>query len=59
MGVVSNEAIKEGGSVVGIIPQAMVAAGGEDERVRNPTLVYLDDVDRSRVCLHLSSKNLG
>jgi len=52
MGVVSNAAVKEGGSVVGIIPQAMVAAGGEGERVRNPTFVYLDEVDRSLVCFY-------
>lgn len=34
MGVVSGAALKKGGRVTGVIPYAMVAAGGEKEQTR-------------------------
>lgn len=52
MGVVSGSALEKGGKVVGIIPQAMVAAGGEKDKLDdgNPR-VLLKEVGRETVCI--------
>jgi len=49
MGVVSGAVLEGGGKVTGVIPHAMVAAGGEDEKVKNPSKVYLNEKGREKV----------
>ncbi|KAF8163180.1 hypothetical protein B0H34DRAFT_672244 [Crassisporium funariophilum] len=49
MGIISGAVLQGGGEVVGVVPRAMVAAGGEDEKVRNPTKVYLNEAGRDKV----------
>ena len=53
MGIVSGSVLEAGGDVVGVIPHAMLAAGGEGERVsENGTpsvLVKLEEAGRERV----------
>lgn len=49
MGVISDAVLEGGGKVLGVIPRAMVAAGGEDEKVRSATKVYLNEAGREKV----------
>uniref|UniRef100_A0A8H8CN46 Cytokinin riboside 5'-monophosphate phosphoribohydrolase n=1 Tax=Psilocybe cubensis TaxID=181762 RepID=A0A8H8CN46_PSICU len=49
MGVVSGAVLEGGGKVLGVIPHAMVAAGGEDEKVQSTTKVYLNEAGREKV----------
>ena len=53
MGIVSGAVLGEGGDVVGVIPHAMLAAGGEGERVSERStpsvLVKLGEEGRERV----------
>ncbi|KAF9052672.1 hypothetical protein BJ165DRAFT_785699 [Panaeolus papilionaceus] len=50
MGVVSAAALQAGGNVVGVVPYAMVAAGGEGEgREKDSSKVYLDESGRENV----------
>lgn len=48
MGVVSAAVLVNGGKVIGVLPHAMVAAGGEGEKVDN-TRIYLNEVGREEV----------
>jgi predicted Rossmann-fold nucleotide-binding protein len=48
MGIVSGTVLRDKGKVTGIVPSAMVAAGGEGERVKSD-LPDLDTVDREAV----------
>ncbi|KAJ7702206.1 hypothetical protein B0H17DRAFT_1043179 [Mycena rosella] len=48
MGVVSGAVLERGGKVTGIVPYAMVAAGGESEKV-NSVNVTLDEVGREKI----------
>ena len=48
MGVVSGAVLINGGKVIGILPRAMVAAGGEGEKV-DTAKVYLNEVGREEV----------
>lgn len=48
MGVVSGAVLINGGKVIGVLPGAMVAAGGEGEKVDSAT-VYLNEVGREKV----------
>ncbi|PPR08106.1 hypothetical protein CVT24_010567 [Panaeolus cyanescens] len=50
MGVVSAAALQAGGKVVGVVPYAMVAAGGEGEdRTKDSPKVFLDEAGREQV----------
>ena len=53
MGIVSGAALRAGGDVVGVIPHAMLAAGGEGERVpgdgSNSIFIKLGEEGRERV----------
>lgn len=51
MGSVSGAALKAGGKVTGIVPFAMVASGGEQEKAASDVKVVLDEVGREKVCL--------
>lgn len=48
MGVVSGAVLINGGKVIGVLPRAMVAAGGEGEKV-DRAKVYLNEVGREEV----------
>lgn len=53
MGLVSGAALAAGGKVTGVVPFAMVAAGGEQEQKAKATLsalVALDEKGRENVC---------
>lgn len=52
MGVVSGAVLERGGKVVGIIPSAMVAAGGERDKLdtNDYATVTLDEAGREAVC---------
>lgn len=62
MGIVSGAVLAGGGTVTGVVPGAMVRAGGEGERVKSdgaPDLhVRLDEKGRESVscCNRLSSE---
>ncbi|KAI0792817.1 hypothetical protein C8Q75DRAFT_731407 [Abortiporus biennis] len=51
MGVISGSVLENGGDVTGIIPFAMVAAGGEAEQIKGKTsgLVILNEKGREKV----------
>lgn len=47
MGIVSGSVLEHGGKVVGVIPQAMVSAGGEKDKVdENDATVQLNEIGR-------------
>ncbi|KJA18549.1 hypothetical protein HYPSUDRAFT_144807, partial [Hypholoma sublateritium FD-334 SS-4] len=47
MGIVSGSVLEHGGKVIGVIPQAMVAAGGEKDKVdENDAAVQLNEIGR-------------
>ncbi|KDR81489.1 hypothetical protein GALMADRAFT_134921 [Galerina marginata CBS 339.88] len=48
MGIVSGSVLRNGGKVVGVLPRAMVAEGGEGEKVGNAN-VHLNEVGREKV----------
>ncbi|PPQ77527.1 hypothetical protein CVT25_011324 [Psilocybe cyanescens] len=48
MGVVSSGALEGGGRVIGVVPQAMVAGGGEDEKV-STIKVHINEAGREKV----------
>jgi hypothetical protein len=48
MGVVSGAVLINGGKVIGVLPRAMVVAGGEGEKV-DSAKVYLNEVGREEV----------
>ena len=48
MGIVSGEALLNGGKVVGVLPRAMVAGGGEGKKADSPK-VCLNEVGREKV----------
>lgn len=50
MGIVSGAALEAGGEVTGIVPFAMVAAGGEGEKTKSDIMVRLNEEGRERVC---------
>lgn len=52
MGVVSGAALERGGKVIGIIPSAMVAGGGERDKFNtcDNATVRLDEAGREAVC---------
>lgn len=55
MGVVSGAALEKGGKVTGVVPYAMVAAGGEAEQMKGTSeskgaTVALDEHGREAVC---------
>ena len=54
MGIVSGAALNAGGDVVGVIPHAMLASGGEGERVPGDScssvFVKLEEEGREKVC---------
>ena len=54
MGIVSGAVLEAGGDVVGVIPHAMLAEGGEGERVPGndppPVFIKLEEEGRERVC---------
>ncbi|KAL0947497.1 hypothetical protein HGRIS_013599 [Hohenbuehelia grisea] len=49
MGVVSGAALEKGGQVTGIVPHAMVAAGGEGSGDTKSLHVFLDEPGRESV----------
>ncbi|KAF8969942.1 hypothetical protein BDZ97DRAFT_1957525 [Flammula alnicola] len=50
MGVVSGSVLENGGKVIGVIPHAMIAAGGEKDKLRNDDpKVPLTEVGREKV----------
>lgn len=49
MGVVSGAALQGGGAVTGVIPNAMVHAGGEKEKAASPLTVNLNEPGREKV----------
>lgn len=48
MGIVSGSVLENDGKVIGVIPRAMVAGGGENEKVTS-SQIYLDEVGREMV----------
>ncbi len=55
MGTVSGAALDAGGAVTGVVPYAMVAAGGEVDQVtgNKATYVALKENGREKVCFKL------
>lgn len=51
MGVASGAALEAGGRVIGVIPYAMVAAGGEGEKIKSGVMVNLNEEGREKVSL--------
>ncbi|KAJ6582817.1 hypothetical protein B0H10DRAFT_1926378 [Mycena sp. CBHHK59/15] len=49
MGVVSGAALERGGTVTGIVPYAMVAAGGEAEKGESAVTVELNETGREKI----------
>ncbi|KAJ3516718.1 hypothetical protein NLJ89_g945 [Agrocybe chaxingu] len=49
MGIVSGAVLEQGGDVIGVIPKAMLIAGGEGEKGDNPLCVDLKEVGREKV----------
>ena len=53
MGIVSTSVAEKGGKVTGVVPQAMLAAGGEGDKTKDPEAhgapVVLQDNDRANV----------
>ncbi|KAH6918706.1 hypothetical protein BKA70DRAFT_1416685 [Coprinopsis sp. MPI-PUGE-AT-0042] len=49
MGVVSGAALEHGGRVIGVVPYAMVAAGGEGEKADSGIMVKLNEAGRDKV----------
>jgi predicted Rossmann-fold nucleotide-binding protein len=49
MGVVSNSVLAHGGRVTGVIPYAMVIAGGEKAKGDKEQMVEVEDAGRERV----------
>jgi predicted Rossmann-fold nucleotide-binding protein len=52
MGVASGAALEAGGRVIGVIPYAMVAAGGEGEKTKSAVTIDLNEVGREKVSMH-------
>lgn len=48
MGIVSGEVLLNGGRVVGVVPRAMVAGGGEGKKAGSPKLL-LNEAGREKV----------
>ncbi|TFK29819.1 hypothetical protein FA15DRAFT_751971 [Coprinopsis marcescibilis] len=48
MGIVSGACLENGGKVTGIVPYAMVTAGGEGEKTQNNITVHLNEVGREK-----------
>lgn len=62
MGVVSGAVLEHGGDVTGVVPYAMVAAGGEDDKTsgspKTPSVTYvLNERGRERVRYLMNSIN--
>ena len=56
MGVVSGSVLEHGGKVIGVIPRAMVAAGGEKDKVEeNDATVQLNEIGRETASISLVS----
>jgi len=56
MGIVSGAVLKKEGDVIGVIPRAMVAAGGEKDKVNDKDVyVHLNEVGREKVCLNFEN----
>ena len=56
MGVVSGAALEKGGKVTGVVPYAMVAAGGEAEQLKGSAeskgaKIALIEQGREKVCV--------
>ncbi|KAJ6606406.1 hypothetical protein DFH09DRAFT_1120107 [Mycena vulgaris] len=49
MGVISGAVLERGGKVTGIVPYAMVAAGGEAEKGDSAVSVLLDEAGREKI----------
>ncbi|EAU88318.2 hypothetical protein CC1G_05084 [Coprinopsis cinerea okayama7 len=49
MGIVSGACLDSGGKVTGIVPYAMVAAGGEGEKTKSSVMVELNEAGREKV----------
>lgn len=57
MGVVSGSVLEKGGKVIGVIPQAMVAVGGEKDKLDDgDPRVFLEEIGRETVCIVFSPK---
>jgi predicted Rossmann-fold nucleotide-binding protein len=59
MGAVSGAALERGGKVTGVVPYAMVAAGGEQEKGEAVVTVELNEAGREKVCLFLITPRLS
>lgn len=57
MGIVSNAALESGGNVTGVIPLAMILAGGEQDKTDGQALNPISkDAGRGEVCpFHIAS----
>ncbi|KAJ7184357.1 hypothetical protein C8R46DRAFT_1158696 [Mycena filopes] len=49
MGVVSGAVLERGGKVTGVVPYAMVAAGGEGEKTSSKVEVNIDEAGREKI----------
>ena len=50
MGVVSGSVLEKGGKVIGVIPQAMIAAGGEKDKLEDGSpRAVLEELGREAV----------
>jgi hypothetical protein len=49
MGIVSMAVLQGNGEVIGIVPDAMLRAGGEGEHVKSPIHVQLNEKGREAV----------
>lgn len=60
MGIVSGAVIDGGGEVTGVIPFAMVAAGGEGEKSTKPKVqIHLNEKGREKVCASQSNERIS
>lgn len=48
MGTVSGAALDAGGEVTGVVPYAMVAAGGEKDQVTGSSATYVELKEKGR-----------
>lgn len=53
MGVVSGAVLEGGERVIGVVPFAMVAAGGEEEKTKSNIMVHLNEAGREKVSIEL------
>ena len=59
MGIVSGACLDSGGKVTGIVPYAMVGAGGEGEKTKSSVMVELNEAGREKVLYPFQSPSIA